>query len=404
MQKPGQRWRVPAFMLSAVFCLILFKPQNANAIAAWARKYGNDCGMCHTNVNRLNKTGRDFLVRGHRMPDEDNAEKKSISDYWSLTQKIRYVSEEGKSDGFDIEAFSLYLGGPLDKNFSFFTEYYMHESNAAQSDREKLAAAYLMYTLNDTKNPANFTTLKAGQIEPYLLHYHGTGGRLPISRPYVFNDAEVKPTGTTTGDYLFRYRQRNYGLEIGRVYDDMGLLTYLGVVNGTGHKPPNKSGDNNSHKDVYFTLEKTLGDQGSSVGLFGYWGKYPEVDGGKIFSTEKYKRYALIGDYTTERFTLFGSYVLGTDDIRQNFGGGSQDSKGYFLEGNYFVNSATSWFARFDNFDPNDAVANDDTDQTVLGVSQRLGDFSRATLEYQTKKTGAAAATDKFTLEIQWMY
>src|SRR3990167_6180550 len=137
--------------------LVLAWITDAEAITAWSRKYGADCSMCHWKQNKLNATGKEFLKRGHRMAGESGKAKEggvwnNISDYVSLTEKIRVQSEQGSSrPGFYVEALALYSGGPSDD--------------------------------------ADFWIARIGQISPNLMHIYGTGGRLSISRPYVLESA-----------------------------------------------------------------------------------------------------------------------------------------------------------------------------------------------------------------------
>ena len=110
--------KIPLMYGMLVALCLTFAATDVFAVAAWARKYGFDCTVCHWSVNKLNKTGQDFLRQGH-MNFKEDASGKSLSDYLSLTAKIRYNTF--KKDTFEQHAFSVYTGRPLDKSFSYFS-------------------------------------------------------------------------------------------------------------------------------------------------------------------------------------------------------------------------------------------------------------------------------------------
>jgi len=426
--------------LAAAVCVLAVvgaTAQPASAISAWSRRYGADCSMCHWRVNRLNETGKEFLRRGHRLPGEGSeAEGKAIpiDQYWSLTQKIRFADLENidpsknTNSRFDVEAFSLYVGGPLDEKYSFFTEQYLHESNKSGADREKLAESYLQWNSSTTDD---YTSIRAGQMQPYLLHYHEIGGRLPISRPVVLNDAVASVRVGTTSDgaplyNIFRPRQRNYGIEVAHNWSEQKTYAALGVVNGTGHAPANIPFDPNGSKDVYLTVEKTFDAAGSSVGLYSYWGEAvlspgqstapQEVGGPEV----DFRRIGLVGNYTKSNWSLVGGLIWGEDDVLVDVaqdattkalsGGtpaGDVESRGYFLQGMYLINPVWSGYLRWDRMEPDrdDAFpGNADVSGPTVGASAILTKYARLSIELNNLETGDGPAQRNLTVEAQWMY
>jgi hypothetical protein len=396
----GKKW-----LLVLVFGLVWVWLSEAGAITAWSRKYGAECSMCHWKQNKLNVTGKDFLKRGHRMAGEDARAKggawANLSDYASITQKVRWMHESASNrPGFFVEALSLYAGGPIDKNFSFFYEQYLHENNKSGADREKLAEAYLMATSSDDPT---YMTFRIGQIAPFLLHTHGTGGRLSISRPYVLESASF----ASNNPYAARARQ--YGFElagnVGSVYSALGL------VNGTGHKNINPAGDTNAAKDLYLTVENTFDDNGSSVGFYGYrgtWQLTPAVASAtgidtKYLSTSEANFYqvGLIGNYTLSRLSLLGGILSG---VNTPTGGSETNNLGFYLEGDLALADKLALYGRYDRWDGNTSKANDETQQTVVGFSVEPLAAGRIALEGQGTQTGSAAMTTKLIAEIQYMY
>lgn len=112
--------RAVAVVMASVFALSVA----AHAVPAWGRRTGADCSSCHWGLNKLNHTGRMFLLRGHRMPDEEGigTESYNLADYTSWASKVRFTADKDadSSTKFDVESLSIYSGGPIDKKFSYF--------------------------------------------------------------------------------------------------------------------------------------------------------------------------------------------------------------------------------------------------------------------------------------------
>ena len=389
-----------------VFSAIVMWGAESFAITAWSRKYGADCSMCHWKQNKLNSTGKEFLRRGHRMAGEDVKTKDgawaNLSDYLSITQKTRLLYDGTASNrpGFFVEALSLYAGGPIDKTYSFFYEQYLHENNKSGADREKLAEAYLMGTFGDGNE---YSTLRIGQISPFLMHVSGTGGRLPVSRPYVLESASF----ASNNPYAPRARQ--YGLEIATNRGD--LYGALGLVNGTGHKNINPAGDTNAAKDLYLTLEKAFDDNGSSIGLYGYNGIW-SLNAADAASTgiattylstaeTSFNQIGIIGNYTTSIISFVGGALVGQNSPS---GGSVTNNLGYYLEADLAAAEKLALFGRYDNWDGNTATANNETRQITAGFSIEPMSAGRIAVEAQSTQTGSAASTEKLLAEFQYMY
>jgi len=189
------------------------------------------------------------------MPDEEGigSEGYNLANYTSWASKVRFVADKDAdpSTKFDVESLSIYSGGPIDKNFSYFFEYYMHEragDAAGAGSRSKLADAYLFY--NSDAAADTFYWVRAGQIYPYLIYYYGSGGRLSISRNEANN---CRPGGGN--DYT--PRDRAYGVSAGYVYEGK-LLGEVGIVNSAGGNANPNIAETNNFKDVYATLEYVL--------------------------------------------------------------------------------------------------------------------------------------------------
>lgn len=132
--RPTSSVLVAAF---ALFFLILGASQQANAIPAFARKYGLRCSACHENWPMLNFFGQKFKDNGYQLMNDRDAPIWQNNGYWPVTFRMTPIwhrvstnlvatdqSPTGEqkitSSGFDLSGLDFHTGGTLDKNFSFY--------------------------------------------------------------------------------------------------------------------------------------------------------------------------------------------------------------------------------------------------------------------------------------------
>jgi hypothetical protein len=126
-------------MLAAGFALIflvLGLSQTANAIPAFARKYGLRCSACHESWPMLNFFGQKFKDNGYQLMNDRDAPIWQNPGYWPITFRITPIwhrvstnkiaddSPTGETKltttGFDLSGLDFHTGGTLEKNVSFF--------------------------------------------------------------------------------------------------------------------------------------------------------------------------------------------------------------------------------------------------------------------------------------------
>jgi hypothetical protein len=124
--------------------LILSGSQRANAIPAFARKYGLRCSACHETWPILNNFGLKFRDNGYQLMNDRDAPIWQNPGYWPITFRITpiwhrtsalndidvYTSpttfnadaavQRITTDGFDLTGLDFHTGGTLEKNISFF--------------------------------------------------------------------------------------------------------------------------------------------------------------------------------------------------------------------------------------------------------------------------------------------
>ena len=132
--RPTSSVLVAAF---ALFFLILGISQQANAIPAFARKYGLRCSACHESWPMLNFFGQKFKDNGYQLMNDRDAPIWQNPGYWPVTFRMTPIwhrvstnlvatdqSPTGEqkitSSGFDLSGLDFHTGGTLEKNFSFY--------------------------------------------------------------------------------------------------------------------------------------------------------------------------------------------------------------------------------------------------------------------------------------------
>ena len=141
----GMRSRLPGtapwgkhFLAAALVLifLILSGSQSANALPAFARKYGLRCSACHESWPMLNYFGQKFKDNGYQLMNDRDAPIWQNPGYWPVTFRIlpiwhrlstgKVAVDQGTgitritTSGFDLSGLDFHTGGTLEKNFSFY--------------------------------------------------------------------------------------------------------------------------------------------------------------------------------------------------------------------------------------------------------------------------------------------
>src|SRR5450631_4171063 len=136
-KSPWSKWYLTAALV-LVF-LVLSGSQDANALPAFARKYGLRCSACHESWPMLNYFGQKFKDNGYQLMNERDSPIWQNPGYWPVTFRITpiwhrvsqgkvpidngtggQVEERVTSSGFDISGLDFHTGGTLEKNYSFY--------------------------------------------------------------------------------------------------------------------------------------------------------------------------------------------------------------------------------------------------------------------------------------------
>lgn len=167
-------WLLIAFLFAAIAL------PEANALPAFARKYGLRCSACHEAWPMLNYFGQKFKDNGYQLMNDRDSPIWQNPSYWPATFRmtpnwhrestdkasIDSVTGDGSSapverritsHGFDLSGLDFHTGGTLDKNFSF---YLLPSSDATGSFHFEQVFARL-----DNLFGSSWLNLKLGKFE-----------------------------------------------------------------------------------------------------------------------------------------------------------------------------------------------------------------------------------------------
>lgn len=385
----------------AVSLFFLALPKDAEAIPAWAKKYNVDCSTCHgVGQSTLNSFGQDFLRRGHRMSDDEVTA--DLNKLFSINTKLRMHDSNavGRNSTFEVHAFSIYTGGMLSSHFSYFTEMYLYENTGKTSGpadsayHSKLADAYLMYTSHPKSN--TYTSVRFGQLSSsQMVLFWGAGPRYTETRNYLVNNSAVSPN-------TYKPFMRNFGVEVAQTVNN--FHTAVAVLNGTGASFTN-SLDNNESKDIYGTVDYSLGSQGSAVGVYGYKGRGLVTPSSGSSWENEFSRVGLFGRWVNGPLTVTSAVTKGTEQLDAK--NTKAKNLGLLLETDYELTDKVAVFGRYDYFDSNRTKLNDQLSGPMFGANYRLFDNGRMTFEYH--KQGKWVSADKskpweYRVELGFMF
>jgi hypothetical protein len=147
----GTQSRFRAFPVATTFFTVAFVTifiilsacRPANALPAFARKYGLRCSACHESWPMLNYFGQKFKDNGYQLMNDRDSPIWQNPSYWPVTFRITPIWHRvstGKvavdtysggavsgtairrvtTSGFDLSGLDFHTGGTLEKNFSFY--------------------------------------------------------------------------------------------------------------------------------------------------------------------------------------------------------------------------------------------------------------------------------------------
>jgi hypothetical protein len=189
--------------LALLFVLLSASP-SANALPAFARKYGLRCSACHESWPMLNYFGQKFKDNGYQIMNDRDAPIWQNPSYWPVTFRItpiwhrlstgKVATDTGitriTSSGFDLSGLDFHTGGTLEKNISF---YVLPSSNNAASFHFETVMARL-----DNLFGSSWLNIKLGKFEldnllseKRILTLTGNGGIYQLYHFRPVNDGNI---------------------------------------------------------------------------------------------------------------------------------------------------------------------------------------------------------------------
>jgi hypothetical protein len=268
-----------SLVLSVVLSVIA--PPGASAIPVFARKYGFNCTMCHSNMPRLNDFGQRYRMNGYQLPGLVNIEKtvlespapvalRTAAGYTGTTfsKTARLFNQPAGSDApapsngsdFRVNSLDLLSAGQLGRNIGYLLVYVppMAEARGVAGQQGSLEMASIAFS----NLGSSWFNVRVGRFEPAYVPF-SVKRRLSVA-PYAAYDA------TFAGGPAFSATQS--GLEV----TGHGLPRFeyaVGLIDGGQTNRPI-----DSPSDVYVRLATIIGagegqTAGHRVGLVGYLGR-----------------------------------------------------------------------------------------------------------------------------------
>ncbi len=408
-------------------------PQPAEAIPAFARKYGEKCYACHTIPPALNKHGYTFKRLGYRMPpDEMDGSKPapkitdlemknmkfSLTNSFALIGQGSFTADKTKGDGisptsttsFNLDEVAMFAAGAVpDSGFSYFTQLELSQGGSSPF----LEQAVMGYTAGRA-NSSFF--VKAGQM--HMQEGEGT-------RAAMFYNLfpEPAPLLTNTSPINFTLDQHPVGVNVGYTWASNYFKQVFAVsakvtngLNADGSEILFNSTKNS--KDYWFDADYWFGPDGGVTFMANHGTKYQVQNMGapdEFTYRPNIRRYGVFGNYLFfDKLDVLGGYMRNDDDWQDEAGNPLTHfvSNGYRAEVDYYIQRGFAVMARYDRLAQ--TIANGPVNHTSawnIGTEKALTELGNVVLrgsygrETDQDPTTGALFTDKLLkLDIRIMW
>ncbi|NPV49535.1 MAG: hypothetical protein HPY69_21530, partial [Armatimonadetes bacterium] len=123
--------RAISLLLLSSTCLLAGLP-TANAAPVFARKYGFNCTMCHSNFPRLNDFGQRYRNNGYQLPGREDDEQTVLEGPAPIAARTsagynydKFTNDDEAEDinQFQLNGLDLLSGGLIARNIGYFAIY-----------------------------------------------------------------------------------------------------------------------------------------------------------------------------------------------------------------------------------------------------------------------------------------
>jgi hypothetical protein len=319
-------------------------PQDASGIPVFARKYGFNCTMCHSDIPRLNDFGQRYRANGYRLMGRENEERTVLRSPAPLALRtsagysvIAYNDAAGESDvsDFSMQGLDLLSGGLLGDDIGYFLVYtpQIEPARGVAGQEGGLEMASVVFS-NLACSP--WFNLRVGRFEPAYVPFS-------VKRQLAVSPVEVYDA-TSPAELTFSETQS--GLEL----SGHGAAPFRYAAGIVGGSATNRSID--APSDVYGRVSYVLGPgegqtAGQRIGVLGYLGQARPAAGGNRAS---FFRLGADVSLNASMVNLAGQFLYGSDDRTLWGAGGTKDVTWWGTFGELTVMPAVNLvgFARFD--------------------------------------------------------
>jgi hypothetical protein len=376
-------------ILMVLVITVLSIPTPANAIPVFARKYGFECTMCHSNFPRLNDFGQRFRQNGYQLPGRENEEKTVLETPAPIAfratagyNRDEFKNTPGSTDvsEFQISSLDLLSGGLIGENIGYFL-IYPPDINASRGVAGQTGNVEVANVIFSNILPSTEFNIRVGRFEPEYVPV-SVKRSLSVS-PYEIYD--FSPTGGSP------FSNSQEGIEL-TGYSPHGFGFAAGVLNGSS-----SSNINGRPTDYYLRLQQVFGQgegqtAGQKVGLTGYFGK---AHPGDLASApkESFNRIGLDASLNIDHFNLALQYLQGQDDAALWGTARNVTFNGGFAELSYLPRTDLVFFGRYDMVNT-PSILNQDIRGFTLGTRYYFEDNLALHLEVSQRTQQLTSLVD----------
>lgn len=376
----------------------------SEAAPVFARKYGFNCTMCHSNFPRLNDFGQRFRSNGYQLPGREDDEKTVLegpAPFAARTSagynydRFKNTSDAEDVNQFQVNGLDLLSGGVITRNVGYFMIYtpQITGSRGIAAQDGALEMANVVFSHVTSLN----LTARVGRFEGAFVPI--SAKRMLTFAPYEIYDV-ASPGGLVMSD-------TQTGVEVAGG-TPCGFRYAAGWVSGS---PTNLSGD--APSDFYVRAAKIFGagegqTAGHRVGLLGYWGKARPTDSSLPDSgRQDLSRWGADATINLREWSFDAQYLKGTDDAGLWGGSGDFDFSGGFVQASYLPSTKLVGLVRYDWVNGPDAMGSDIKRWTLASryyLADNLalhGEYSHRT---QDMSSYPQAKEDFFTARVDWAF
>jgi len=363
-----------------------FSAGDAGAIPVFARKYGFNCTMCHSNIPRLNDFGQLYRMNGYRLPGRENIEKTLLETPAPVAFRTSagYNGESSNAPGADLSALQMngldiLSAGLLGHDVGYFMVYVpqMAASRGVTGQDGSLEMASIVFS----RLGSSWLNVRVGRYEPAYVAF-SVKRQLSVS-PYEIYDISF-PGGPA-------YSETQTGIELsgqGRT----GFQYAGGVLTGS---ETNHSED--TPMDGYARVACVFGagrgqTAGQRLGLLGSFGSARPQAG--LTGKQAFYRGGAEASLNVAHLNLALQYLYGRDKAPLWQRPTNEDDiswSGGFAELSFLPRVDLVAFARYDYVDA-PSIQNTDVNRATLGGRYYLEDNVALHLEYSYRTVKSIVA------------